>query len=43
MDIDECSDAGICVQICVNTPGSYNCKCETGYAQINDMCVGKLY
>ena len=32
-DIDECAqgDSG-CSQICVNTPGSYYCTCELGFA-----------
>lgn len=32
-DIDECSrkNETLCSQICVNTPGSYRCDCETGF------------
>ncbi|KAM7538217.1 hypothetical protein Aperf_G00000076045 [Anoplocephala perfoliata] len=31
LDIDECQDRSRCEQRCINTPGSYNCGCETGY------------
>ncbi|KAK4359592.1 hypothetical protein RND71_021821 [Anisodus tanguticus] len=32
-DIDECADpnANSCEQICINTPGSYNCSCPEGF------------
>lgn len=31
-DIDECILPGTCSQICQNSPGSYKCECEAGYA-----------
>ncbi|KAK4342719.1 hypothetical protein RND71_038535 [Anisodus tanguticus] len=32
-DIDECADpnGNSCEQICINTPGSYNCSCPEGF------------
>jgi len=32
-DIDECANNNetVCSQICVNTPGSYQCECERGF------------
>ena len=34
LDIDECGITelgGMCSQVCVNTPGSYECQCNIGY------------
>ena len=42
-DNDECHlDASGCNQTCVNTDGSYYCKCETGYylSKDNHTCIG---
>ncbi|KAK2152642.1 hypothetical protein LSH36_324g03052 [Paralvinella palmiformis] len=38
VDIDECSDNNnnVCEQICINTEGSYNCECRSGYRMFND-------
>ena len=44
LDINECGSAnGGCDQICINTPGSYECKCKDGYVLADDMktCDGK--
>lgn len=40
-DIDECEEAGICSQECVNTFGSYECTCWPGYQldATNNTCV----
>ena len=42
-DIDECAegDSG-CSQICVNTPGSYYCTCELGFAPNGPQCEGTV-
>ena len=31
IDFDECSTVGTCQQLCVNTPGDYECRCAEGY------------
>ena len=37
IDIDECATAnGGCDQICVNKPGSFECKCNAGYLLADD-------
>ncbi|XP_016659491.1 protein kinase C-binding protein NELL1 isoform X5 [Acyrthosiphon pisum] len=47
-DVDECLSVGgpnghhcdVNTTICVNTPGSYSCKCNAGYARLNRFeCV----
>ena len=37
-DVDECAHAELneCHQICVNTPGSYACRCHEGYLLMED-------
>lgn len=36
-DVDECAEVpGACSQECENTPGSYICKCTTGYRKETD-------
>jgi hypothetical protein len=44
IDTDECSEkmAG-CSQICTNTPGGFNCSCNSGYHLGWDrrFCTGK--
>lgn len=32
-DIDECEgqSSGMCSQLCINSPGSYQCDCHSGY------------
>ena len=42
-DIDECiENNGGCEHNCINTIGSYNCSCNSGYGLGNDshMCEG---
>ena len=43
VDIDECKlNNGGCKQICENTPGSFQCKCNKGYTLDTDgkACKG---
>ena len=45
IDIDECAISelgGMCSQVCVNTPGSYECQCNIGYRLSSDgfTCEG---
>ncbi len=36
-DIDECSsNSNGCQMLCINTIGSFNCSCESGYKLIDD-------
>lgn len=35
-DINECSDANMCEQLCRNTVGSYMCSCASGYILSGD-------
>ncbi|XP_003372138.1 putative Low-density lipoprotein receptor domain class A [Trichinella spiralis] len=35
-DINECNTAGKCSQICINTIGSYVCKCHGDYVLLNN-------
>lgn len=42
-DIDECAaDTDGCDHICMNTPGSYTCSCNSGYNLLTDghTCTG---
>ena len=41
-DIDECEDDLVCMQMCTNTFGSYQCSCNDGYQATNDtnQCMG---
>lgn len=45
LDINECtSGIDVCptVSTCINTNGSYHCKCNEGYFQTTDyVCTGK--
>ena len=44
-DIDECSvENGGCSQVCVNKPGSFECRCMKGYQLQDDkmMCEGGM-
>ena len=45
IDVDECAtDNGGCMQICINTVGSYECSCEAGYSMKSDghTCAGNV-
>ncbi|CAI9719574.1 polycystic kidney disease 1-like 2 [Octopus vulgaris] len=39
-DVDECSNETSCGinSICMNTRGSYQCECKTGYKKVGDIC-----
>ncbi|KAJ8307333.1 hypothetical protein KUTeg_015417 [Tegillarca granosa] len=40
-DVNECKITGICndtYKTCINTYGSYNCKCQDGYHEENKTC-----
>ena len=42
LDIDECLHEDLCGDICHNTEGSYECKCQRGYYLDDDnyTCLG---
>ena len=36
-DVDECANSnGGCDTLCINSPGSYSCSCNTGYMLLLD-------
>ena len=40
-DVDECNGTSICMQVCINTPGSFECGCEQGYELSGTTdCIG---
>ena len=43
-DVDECENASLCDQLCLNTPGNYSCSCKSGYVLRPDgkTCLGEL-
>lgn len=42
-DIDECSVyANLCERVCVDTEGSFNCTCGSGYTVFGRTCTGRL-
>ena len=45
LDVDECA-LGLdgCGQTCINTPGTFTCRCESGYSMGNDgrSCNGEF-
>ena len=42
LDVDECrkTSTQLCQHICVNTPGSYRCRCKSGFIG-GKFCKGK--
>ena len=43
LDINECEDPSVCPDPnseCVNTHGSYICRCKGDYYMYDDKCVG---
>ena len=43
-DIDECSTGGRKCHVnalCENYPGSYSCRCNSGYSGNGEVCTGK--
>ena len=48
LDVDECKlpkSFHHCQQICVNTPGSYYCRCEKGFrlSANGKVCIGRQF
>ena len=41
IDINECSVYGTCSQVCLNTRGSFTCKCVPGYEMVEDPTKGR--
>lgn len=40
-DINECAVSnGGCNQACINTQGSYQCQCSTGFTMLANLCQG---
>nr|XP_022909737.1 low-density lipoprotein receptor-related protein 1 isoform X1 [Onthophagus taurus] len=40
IDADECELGNTCEQICINSIGSYQCRCVSGYKMENGSCIG---
>ena len=43
-DIDECTDLNVCSgpSTCVNTDGSFQCICNSGYMIQGTECIGEI-
>lgn len=43
IDVDECF-GNVCMEdaTCTNTEGSYECTCNAGFRQIQNLCIGKI-
>ena len=41
-DINECTPSAPCEQVCINTPGSFQCSCNAGYVMDSNgrNCTG---
>ena len=45
-DIDECAESELSCDEnadCVNTVGSYECVCNSGYTRDGFVCLGKIF
>ena len=44
VDTDECESVSSCLpgQQCVNTPGSFTCRCQPGYRPTDTGCTGDI-
>lgn len=36
IDINECDTYGVCDQYCINSPGKYECSCDSDYELVNN-------
>ena len=43
LDVDECTSGVPCEHMCINTEGSFQCSCRTGYTLDSDgsRCNGQ--
>lgn len=47
VDVDECANSALnnCTgkggRVCINTPGSFECRCDDGYEIKDDFCTGE--